>query len=150
MVALCAWSRCRPSMWVAIGNSLSQHHPCKPYCDIKSYVTTGMAMPWENSVATQGDPCGNLSTKSQPQTLSQHKTFVTTWGQKSLSRPKPPSMPGNPVATQCQEALSCASPSRERMPVARAQLENTAATRKTLSLHRAGETLLRQRTQNGQ
>ena len=24
---------CRPAVWVAAGNSLSQHHPCKPYRD---------------------------------------------------------------------------------------------------------------------
>ena len=38
-------------------NALSQHHPQKPWCDIKSFVATGLAHRWENSVTTQGDPC---------------------------------------------------------------------------------------------
>ena len=101
------YSARKPGLWVATGNPLSQHHPCKPCRDIKSSVTTGMAQPWENTVSTQGDPYRYLSTQSQPQTLSRHKTSVTTWGKKSLSRqrkplspPKPPNMPGNPVATR--------------------------------------------------
>ena len=53
------------------------------------------------------DPCRDTNTLSQPQTLSQHKIYVATLGQKSLSRqrkpmlrPKPPSMPGNPIVTR--------------------------------------------------
>ena len=45
-------------------------------------------------------PLSRPNTLSQPQTLSRHKISVATWGQKSLSRPKPLSMPGNPVATR--------------------------------------------------
>ena len=97
----------RPDLWVAIRNSLSQHHPCKPCRDIKSSVAIGITQPWENSVATQGDPCRDPNTLSQPQTLLRHKIYVTRRGQKSLSRhrkplsrPKPPSMLGNPIVTR--------------------------------------------------
>ena len=106
----------RPGLWFATGNSLSQHHPCKPYRNIKSFVVTGMTQPSENSIATQGDPCCDPNTWSQPQTLSQHKISVATRGQKSLSRSKPPSFPRNPVAIW-----------------------------KTLSRHRARETLQQQK-----
>ena len=126
-----------------------------------------MVEPWENSVATQGDPCRDLNTLSQPQTLSQHKISVVTRGQKSLSRQrnplsqtKPSSMPRNPIATQrslsqhrarklCRVliALSRARPNSTHMFVVRAQAgscawpENPIATRKTMSRHKARETL---------
>ena len=88
-------------------NSSSQHHPWKPCRDIKSSVATKMASFGKTLSWHKGDPCRDLSTQSQPHTLSRHKIYVVIRGQKSLSRqrkplsqPKPPSTLGNPVTTR--------------------------------------------------
>ena len=106
----------------------------KPCSNTKSYVATGMSHPWENSVATQGDPCRNLSL-ALPQTLSRHRADKSLARQRrSLLQPKPPSMFRNNVATR--RSLS-RHKSRKLCPGSCAWPENHVATRKTTSRHKA-------------
>ena len=98
---------CRPDLWVATRNSLSQHHPCKPCCDKKSYVAIGIAQPRKTLsrhkgtlVATQ-TPCPNPKPCCDTEFLLRHRVEKYMSRQrKALSRPKPPSMPRNSVATR--------------------------------------------------
>ena len=133
-----------------------QHHPYKSYRDIKSYVATRMVQHWENSVATQEDPCRDPSTQSQPQTLSGREAKNLCLDREGLCRDPnhqaclgTMSRHGDPCRNTKPEKFVSHAPSRTRMPVAHAQagscawLKNPVATLKTLSLHRARETLPR-------
>ena len=73
-------------------------------------VATGMSQPWENSVATQGDPFHDPSL-THPQTLSRHRISVVTQGYKicrdreSLCRD--PNRPVGLGTMSRHERLSC-------------------------------------------